>query len=204
MDSIKITKQSIEEIFYKIYCKEMNISEFEKWLYEVDNQEFEILMGKDFYFELIDINYREKYALELLEEKIYNRISFGYFETQKITRLLKSIIDREGHLGEHLDFMYFLYGKGYNFLRYLGLSYILNGLDNYPAKDEKLRWNDRLYGDKKRILDKISKNMIKEAERILEFIENKEIEITGEYEYIDNRRQEDKIELYALESMYSD
>lgn len=119
---------------------------------------------------------------------MFSKVTFGRFEEIKIRDILTSIIEDKGDLVDLIEEVYDLYCDGYNFLRYLGLAYVLNGM---PRENDTYNFTEQF-----RI------NLKSEAKRILSFFDTKKIKITGEYEYEDIRDEADKVELHILEKMY--
>ena len=197
---MKQAKLDIQFKFYQIIRNELSVLDFEKWLY--DTPEIEEYLGNDFYMDLLNINYKSKYALNELENLIYVKIPFGEFEKIRLEALLEGIVNKKCDLADTLSEMYDDYCDGYTFLRYLGLSFILNGIDEVPILKDKLNWNEQAFYDKRQVLDKISEDMENEARRILAFIKSNEIVITNRYEYEDKRKYEDRVEINDLEKMY--
>lgn len=104
---------NIEDVFYDFYNKTISIRTFETWLYE--NSEIETLIGSELYFELLDIDYRSKYALLEVNKLILPYINFGRNETQRLIGLLKSIVDGEGDIYAIMFQLYYDYCHGYPF-----------------------------------------------------------------------------------------
>ena len=176
------------------------MEEFEKWLYNSD--EVEEHLESAFYMDLLSINYKSKYALNELENLIYSQIPFGEFEKMRVEASLEGIVSRNSDLAEVLSEMYDDYCNGYTFLRYLGLSFILNGIDEVPLIKDEQNWNEQAFKDKRQILEKIYEDMENEAIRILTFIKNGKILITDRYKYEDKRECKDRIEINGIEKMY--
>jgi hypothetical protein len=148
---------------------------FESWLYE--NNEIESILGNELYFNLLNINYREKYANLEVEKLILPHIDFGRSEFLRITDLLKSIEDGKDDIYSIMSQMYDEYCSGYNFLRYLAFSFIRKNLLN-------------------------SKNELKsEAKRLLCFLKKRELIITDKFKYEDFRKEKDRTELNHIEKM---
>lgn len=183
-----MNKHNIELKFYNVLRGNLNIQEFEKWVYETDEGMLDEYFGRGFYFELASFNYKSKYAINELEKLLFRKIPYGKLEENKIREILTSIIEDKGNLVDLIEELYDLYCDGYNFLRYLGLAYVFNGMpgeyDTYNFTDQSLV------------------NLKSEAKRILSFFDEKKIIISGEYKYEDFRDEVDKIELHSLEKMY--
>lgn len=190
----------IQRQFYNVYKEKISIAEFEKWLYKTDD--IENIYGDDFYFRLLDLDYREKYIKNKLETLIRMEIPFGQFEQQRIVLLLEHIIAEEGDLVELLEQLYDDYCHGYSFLRFLGLTYIITGIDTFPKLNQIDQWDKHEFERKRAMLNSSKDKIIKEAKRLLAFLKKGEIKITNENEYIDARKEEDKVELHHIEKMF--
>ncbi|MGN7942442.1 hypothetical protein [Virgibacillus sp. 6R] len=193
----KIT--DIQRQFYNVYKEKISIAEFEKWLYKTDD--IENIYGYDFYFRLLDLDYRDKYIKNKLETLIRMEIPFGQFEQQRIVLLLEHIIAEEGDLVELLEQLYDDYCHGYSFLRFLGLTYI-TGIDTFPKLNQIDQWDKHEFERKREMLNSSKDKIIKEAKQLLAFLKKGEIKITNENEYIDARKEEDKVELHHIEKMF--
>ncbi|QOR64808.1 hypothetical protein IM538_13175 [Cytobacillus suaedae] len=194
-------EKDIQRQFYKIYKGLISVSDFEKWLYHTP--EIEDVYGNDFYFNLLDLNYRSKHIKNDLEKVIETKIPFGEFEQMRIVSLLENIIYEKDDLVEVLEQIYDDYCRGYSFLRYLGLSYV-TGIEDLPKLQQKDKWDINEFVSKRKILKNIKPNMINEARRLILFFQNGLISITVENEYNDYRAEEDMIELNNIEKMFND
>ncbi|GAA0075995.1 hypothetical protein UT300005_03730 [Clostridium sp. CTA-5] len=183
-----MNKQDIELEFFDLLRQGLNIQEFEKWVYNIDEKLLIEYYGYNFYFELISLNYKDKYVMNELEKLLFSKVPFGKFEEIKIKALLEYIIDDREDLIRAIQKLYDLYCCGYNFLRYIGLAYVLNGM---PREYEAYIFNEQT-----------KRNLKNEAKRILSFLDAEKIVIMGEYEYKDLREEVDKIELHNIENMY--
>jgi hypothetical protein len=182
-------EKDIQKQFYNIYKGLISVFEFEEWLY--NTPEIEDVYGNDFYFNLLDLNYRGKHVKNDLERVIETKIPFGEFEQMRIVLLLEKIIhEKEDDLGEVLEQIYDDYCRGYSFLRYLGLTYV-SEIDND-------------FNRKREILNNIKPKMVTEAKRLLSFFQRGLLKINVENEYIDFRAEEERIELNNIEKMFND
>ncbi|MFE6169385.1 hypothetical protein ACFVP8_16180 [Viridibacillus arvi] len=193
------SKTNIQKQFYKIYKGQISISEFEEWLYKT--QEIESIYGNDFYFNLLDLDYRNKHIKNELEKLIEMKIPFDEFEHTRIISLLENIIYEKGDIVEILEQLYDDYCSGYSFLRYLGLSYI-TGIDAFPKLQQKDEWDKNEFDSKREILNSIKPKIINEAKRLLSFFQKGLIKIIEENDYSDYRKEEEKIELNNIERMF--
>lgn len=195
-------REEIELIFYKVIRNEVSSIEFEGWLYSADEEVINSYFGENFYFDLISINYRNKFVRDEVEKLIYSKIPFNKFEDMTLRFLLNNLINKTRDIAELLEIFYDLYCKGYYFLRFLGLTYVLYGIDEMPRLSEKKLWNDVSFIEKRETLDMLTPKLVNEAKRIIDFLDNDTIKITDEFKYLDLRKEEDKVELNNLEHMY--
>lgn len=179
-----IIEKSILAIFNQVYKKEFSLKEFEEWLY--NNNQLE-LVCPELYDCLIDINYQQKDAFWKLQAAILPFIEPAEPEHLRITSMLNSLINTEEDYQTVMSSIYKEYCTGYTFLRYLGLCFIASTVDD--PNDHNL----------------ISQNLIKqqhslkqEAKRLLHFLKNSEIKITGEHQYKDFRTEQDKSEMNEI------
>lgn len=201
---MKMNRQDVELLFYKVIKGEFLITEFEEWIYSNDGDIIAKYFDESFYFELISINYRSEFANDELEKIIYSKIPFNKFEEMTLRFILNNLINRTRDMVDLLEVLYDLYCKGYTFLRFLGLAYILYGIDELPMLSQERLWDEKSFIKKREILNKLSPKLVTEAKRILESFDNGLIKITNEFEYEDFRKEEDKIESNNLDQMYKD
>jgi len=194
-------EKDMQKQFYKIYKGLISVSEFEEWLY--NTPEIEDVYGNDFYFDLLNLNYRSKHIKNDLDKVIELEIPFGEFEQMRIVSLLENIVNENGDLVEILEQLYDDYCRGYSFLRFLGLNYV-TGIDNLPKLKQKEKWDKNEFDSKRKILKDIKPRMVKEAKRLLSFFQNGLLRITVENEYSDYRNEEEMVELNNIEKMFND
>lgn len=175
--------------------------DFEEWLYKTG--EIECVYGYDFYFNLLDLDYREKHIKNELVKLIEVKIPFDEFEQTRIISLLEEITCEKNDLVEVLEQLYEDYCSGYSFLRYLGLNYI-TGIDEIPKLKEKDKWDKNEFDKKREILNNIKPKIISEATRLLLFFRNGLIKIDAINRYSDYRKEEEKIELNHIEKMFEE
>lgn len=188
-------KKQIEEVFYKMFMREMTVEDFEKWVY--DHFEIESIYGYDFYFGLLWLDYKRKFAREDIEKIIFEKIPFNQFEKRRIINNLYDLKSGNKSLKELLAIIYDDYCNGYIFLRFLGLSYILYGLDEHDEDYYKNKSNTNIEK-----FHKFEEKLKKEASRLIKFLETEQIKIIGKNEYNDNRNEVDKIESRDVNSMF--
>ncbi|MEK5481797.1 hypothetical protein [Viridibacillus sp. FSL R5-0888] len=195
------SKTNIQKQFYNIYKGQISISEFEEWLYKT--QEIESVYGNDFYFNLLDLDYRKKHIKNELQKLIETKIPFNEFEQTRIISLLENIKYEKGDIVEILEQLYDDYCNGYSFLRYLGLTYI-TGIDALPKLQQKDEWDKSEFDSKREILNSIKPKIINEALRLLSFFQKGLIKIIEKSDYSDYRKEEEKIELNDIERMFKE
>jgi hypothetical protein len=191
---MKEVSEYIEEKFYEVLKHKMSIQIFEHWVY--GTKELESELPEDIYTDLISLNFKGKYAHNELEKIIGSFVHNGKFEIKRITKYLKSIINRDENCAESIEMTYDLYCSGYAFLRRLGLTYGL--LISYPpAGNYQKSWNEINKREQDELLDKLYPEIIVDATNALKWIENERIIIKdsinelGDYEYDDLRNQDE-------------
>jgi hypothetical protein len=189
LDGMILNINEITEQFYKLFRHRISVTDFETWLY--NTPEIEEILGKQFYFSLLDVDYQNKFARNQVEELVYPHIPFAYFEELHLKNLLRDTIRGNVNVVELLETFYNEYCDGYTFLRYLAFNY-------FPFMDgtDKKNWDS--------IVEKILPKLKAEAQRLLAFFECGEIRITGDHEYEDHRGYDDQIEVHSIEKMFED
>jgi hypothetical protein len=69
LDGMSLNINEITEQFYKLFRLRISVTDFETWLY--NTPEIEEILGKQFYFSLLDVNYQNKFARNQVEELVY-------------------------------------------------------------------------------------------------------------------------------------
>lgn len=171
----------IELVFYKLVSHEIELSDFEKWVYS--ESELEQTLKPDDYLEIISINYKTPSGLYEAEKVLSNYFSMGKYYEWNIRNILQKIVDKPRDVHKYIEQCYDLYCDGFNFLDNLGLGYGL-GLTCPDSFNEKV---DDYYPQ---ILDEVKK--------VVDWLDSGKIVITGhsgEYqgiEYDDSRSPEEK------------
>ncbi|WP_143042105.1 hypothetical protein [Paenibacillus sp. PDC88] len=183
MGLMRLLKKEVTEYLVSILRRNRPIHEFEIWLY--DNEKLlEESLGEAVYFELINLNYKSKFILDDLEPILIRIIDYRSYEEFKIRDLLTSLVYVDKDFLSSCRQIYSEYCNGYTFLRIIALKFI--------DFDYDLQLNDlRKY---KEYIDQYRHEIIEEGKRLLAFFESSGLEIVGDYEYIDLRSIEDKIE----------
>ncbi|MFC4306461.1 hypothetical protein [Cohnella boryungensis] len=184
-----IDKTKAHRYMYYFLKNTVTLFELEQWIYE--HGELEDILGKTEYLEFISRNYKYRYAHEDTEKQIRQLIDIGVFEQERIVNLLISLTDT---LEDQLDVMETLYDEycnGYTFLRYIALTYITTS-DEYK---QSLKKNIVKLKDYKEPIQQ-------EANRLINFFKGDELRIIIEHEYIDQRKEEDRIEIHSINEMF--
>ena len=148
------------------------------------------------------MNYRKKHIKNELVKLIEVKIPFDEFEQKRIISLMENIKDEKGDIVETLEQLYDDYCSGYSFFRYLGLTYI-TGIDAVPKLQQKEEWDKNEFDSKRVILNSIKPKIFNKAIRLLSFFQKGLIKIE-ENDYRDYRKEEERIELNNIESMFKE
>ncbi|GDY27759.1 hypothetical protein AHAT_36490 [Agarivorans sp. Toyoura001] len=171
----------VELVFFKLVSHEIELSEFEKWVYS--ESKLEETLNSDDYLELISINYKIPSGLYEAEKVLSNYFSMGKYYEWNIRNILQKITDKPTDVQKYIEQCYDLYCDGFDFMDNLGLGYGL-GITCPDQYNEKV--------------DDYYPQILGEVEKVLEWLDNGKIVITGhsgEYqgiEYEDNRSVEEK------------
>jgi len=171
----------VELVFFKLVSHEIELLEFEKWVYSESKLE-EILSSND-YLELISINYKTPSGLYEAEKVLSSYFSMGKYYEWNIRNILQKITEKPNDVHKYIEQCYDLYCDGFDFMDNLGMGYGL-GLTCPDYYNEKV--------------DDYYPQILGEVEKVLEWLDNGKIVITGhsgEYqgiEYEDNRSVEEK------------
>ncbi|QCR31931.1 hypothetical protein [Lysinibacillus sp. SGAir0095] len=194
-------EKDIQRQFYNVYKGLIGVSEFEEWVYKTP--EIENVYGVEFYFNLLDLNYKSRFRKNDLEKVIATKIQLGEFEQIRVVSLLEKIIYEEDDLVDVLEQIYDDYCRGYSFLRYLGLNYAA-GIGELDSLRQKGKWDNKIFDSKRVMVSNIKPKMVLEARRLISFFQIGQLSITVENKYNDFRTEEDRIELNNIEEMFND
>jgi len=179
--------------FFKVYNNEITIADFENWLYS--KKELEQLLNNDTYIDLISLNFKGRHIKHGMGKIIDPFLDFGKFEERKIRKILIDLIERTDDFTKSLIDTYDLYCSGYNFFDNLGLGYGLTFSEDFWDYSD---WENLTYLQKEKRIDRIYPGVKKEAEFVLNWIDEGKIVPTGEtdnignYGYIDNRTETER------------
>jgi|GEM_PF-3937973 len=176
--------ESIRVQFYKFLDGQIGLIEFENWIYANETQ-IELALP-EFHFELISFNYKQFDARDLFYKLIYySIIDQASYAQWQLERLLTAIIRNENWEAAVSTLYWDFWDDNarYSFLMQIAdYSAVLIfpperfGLTNLVGVKREKVINRLLYPE-----------IVKEAESILKSIENNDIRITGEKEYVDIR-----------------
>ena len=184
-------KGKLRTKIYQFYESKVSIEVFEQWLYH-NTAEIEQQLSEEDFILIIGHNFNNKFAKQEFFSTINHLIDWSDYETQRISNLLIDIIDKKEHFGQSLMATYDLYCNGYDFFEKLAFEDALDllnrphfGLDPFEELDKNAQCQ---------LIAKIHPRVSPSATEILNWINRKEIKLTGKkkgfyqrYEYIDNR-----------------
>lgn len=171
----------VELVFFKLVSHEIELLEFEKWVYS--ESKLEEILSSDDYLELISINYKTPSGLYEAEKVLSNYFSMGKYYEWNIRNILQKITDKPNDVHKYIEQCYDLYCYGFDFMDNLGMGYGL-GLTCPDYYNEKV--------------DDYYPKILGEVEKVLEWLDSGKIVITshsGKYqgiEYEDSRSVEEK------------
>ena len=172
----------LELVFFKLVSHEIELTEFEKWVYS-DTKLEEILTSED-YLELISINYKTPSALYEAEKLLSNYFSMGKYHEWNIRNILQKITEKPDDVQKYIEQCYDLYCDGFGFMDNLGMGYGL-GITCSDYYDEKV--------------DDYYPQIRDEVDKVTDWLDSRKIVITGhsgEYqgiEYDDHRSDKEKV-----------
>lgn len=179
---MKIYNKEIYEYLISVLRYQVSIQDFEQWLYNNDEL-LEEYLGKQLYFELINLKYNSKFVIEELEPLLIIILQYKSIEEFKIKDLLNRLVYVDKDFISSCREIYREYCNGYSFLRMIALKYIMYDYD-FQLEFE----SNRIEFEKDR------KEYVEEGLRLLEFFNFGKLEIIAEHEYIDLRTEEERIE----------
>ncbi|CAM4188501.1 hypothetical protein [Pseudoalteromonas byunsanensis] len=171
----------VELTFYKLVSKEIELSDFENWVYTETT--LEQTLNSDDYLEIISINYKTPSGLYEAQKVLSKYFSMGKYYEWSIRNILHKIIAKPDDVHKYIEQCYDLYCEGFGFMDNLGLGYGL-GLTCPDGFNDKV--------------EEFYPHITEEAERVLLWLDTGKIIITGhsgEYqgiEYDDNRSPKEK------------
>ena len=183
----------IRQFFYETLNGDRDVFEFEKWLYT--NKELEGILNSDDYLDLISHNFKRSGAKNDLSKLLEKHINKAEFEKWKLVNLLNKALARDKDLPKILMKFYDLYCHGYYFLGNLGIGYGLAVKVPYSLADS---WDELTQQQQKDILDSFYPQITVEIQKVIEWLNDGTIVLTGTqneldyYEYNDFRILKEK------------
>lgn len=189
-------------VFFKFLNVEKSIEDLENFIYsqtDIENQ-----LGIDNYYNLIKLNFKDKYdhvkLVELLKTKI---IDEGQFETWKLKTILNDFLTQPEKIDLNLDKIYHLYygiyqGNGtrkyeYKFLANLALNYLYWTNEGYLKTNYGVNWENEYVKCQKEFVC-FHEQLKSFASEILLAFDNNDIEIFNNGTYKISNELKSKLE----------
>jgi hypothetical protein len=167
----------IKEALYRFLDGRTPLAEFERWVYATPA--LEDLFDRDSYIDLLAADFRDQSSVAQVESQLEARIDHGDYVTWQVRSELAVILRRdEADLPNALDRIYYWYCDGLYFLDNLALGFALGvrvPLSTYPADG----WEDLSATDQATILASLYPAIAGEAARVLRWLDEGTIVITG-------------------------
>lgn len=164
---------AINEVFYQIYAAKMTINVFEQWVYAHEESLEKILPENDA-FNLISLNYRDKYAHHEIEKLVYPFIDFRLIEKAQMMEVLNAIREANDttQIVNALEQSYDFYSNGYYFFQTLALDYYLKIIE---LECEEYQDIDNFLAKQKLLVQSFYPTIIQESQKIYESLQNNTI-----------------------------
>jgi hypothetical protein len=186
----------IKHALYRFLDGRTSLAEFERWVYATP--ELEHALDRDSYIDLLAADFSDRRRVAQIESQLEARIDRGEYVTWQMRTELAVILRRdEAELPNTLDRIYFWYSDGYRFLDNLALGFALAARVPgrvSPAYDWTAEWEDVSAVDQAAILASFYPAIAGEAARVLRWLDEGTVVITGNYlkydcrlEYLDSR-----------------
>lgn len=168
----------IKNKFFRFLNGEESINDFEQWVYGTDS--LERLLGNEDYLYLISLDFSKRDSKYEIEEILRRYINLGEYETWKLKNLLVSFIKKEEHPLQILCEFYKLYCHGHYFLESLGLEYGLSAKVPPGHEHSSGSWKELSDEEQSELIDSLVPGAMREAQKVLSWLEEDKIVITGE------------------------
>ncbi|WDE07827.1 hypothetical protein SG34_013635 [Thalassomonas viridans] len=185
----------VEFIIYKLLAREVELPEFEQWVYS--EACLENMLSADEYLDLISLNYKTPSSLYEAEKILKPHISISKYFEWFISRVLHKIIERPNDVYKYIEQCYDLYCDGFGFLDNLGMGYGLH-IPCLPDKYKVNSWDELSIPEQEKLIDSFYPAVLEEAQKVLSWLNTGKIQITGHdggyqgIEYEDHRSIEEK------------
>ena len=184
-----------ELIIYKLIAREIELNEFEQWVYS--EKELESLLSSDEYLDLISLTYKQPSSLYEAKKILSPHIDIGKYYEWYLRRILQKVIDHPTDVHKYIEQCYDLYCDGYGFLDNLGLGYGL-AVTVPPSEYSADSWNELKSPEQKKLIEGFYPSVREEAEKVISWLDDRKIVITGHdgdfqgIQYTDLRTSEEK------------
>lgn len=186
---------NFELTIYKLIAKEIEISEFEQWVYSEKN--LEELLNSEEYLSLISLSYKLPSSLYEAEKILKRYIDIGKYYDWYLRKVLQKIIEHPDNVHKYIEQCYDMYCDGYDFLDNLGLGYGL-AITVPPSNYNTGTWDKLETHEQKNLIESFYPDIINETKKVIHWLDTKKIIITGHdgsYQgilYSDSREPEEK------------
>jgi len=186
---------NFELTIYKLITREVEINEFEQWVYSEKN--LEELLNSEEYLSLISLSYKQPSSLYEAENILKRYIDIGKYYDWYLRRVLQKIIEYPDDVHKYIEQCYDMYCDGYDFLDNLGLGYGL-AITVPPSNYNAGTWDKLETHEQKELIESFYPDVVNEAKKVIRWLDTKKIILTGHdgsYQgilYSDSREPEEK------------
>ncbi|WP_027709740.1 hypothetical protein [Zooshikella ganghwensis] len=184
-----------ELIIYKLIAREIEINEFEQWVYS--EKDLESFLSYDEYLNLISLTYKQPSSLYEAEKILKPHIDIGKYYEWYLRRVLQNVIEHPIDAHKYIEQCYDMYCDGYGFLDNLGLGYGLT-VTVPPSEYNADSWDKLKSPEQKRLIESFYPSVCEEAEKVIGWLDTGKIVLTGHngdfqgIQYTDSRTPEEK------------
>jgi len=169
-------------MFFKTMHGDMDLEEFEKWVYE--NKDLEKAIPPDTYLDLIELNYKKPGVRYELFKKLEAIVSLGEYQKWKLLTSLDNALLKDESFPRLMMGFYDLYCNGYYFLDDLGLGYGLT-FTVPPSKFQVDTWDELRSDQKSDYISELFPKIEKEILKVKGWIAKGKIVLTSEKDELD-------------------
>ncbi len=152
---------TFEEKTYKLISREVEISDFEKWIYS--EKKLEKLLTYDDYLELISLTYTTPSTLYEAEKILKKYIKIEKYHEWYLRKILQKIIEHPSNVYKYISQTYDMYCDGYYFLENIGIGYGLS-IEVPPSSYSAQTWEELEPIEQKVLVNSYYPNIQKEAD----------------------------------------
>lgn len=179
--------------FFKLLNDELSIDSFEQWVYMT--KDLESCFDSTDYVDFISLNFKSRHVIHEMKKIVDKYLDYGEFEKRKLNKILADLTSKNDDFAKSLIATYDMYCDGYGFLDNIGIGYGLTfANDFFEYKD----WLNLPKDEKDRRVNDIYDGVKAEADKVQDWIDRKQIILTGEVDesghfgYIDKRTVDEK------------